>query len=738
MAGGCQSDPGGTVSGGIPGRLVVEYNPSRMTIAADPSFPSGRRGRIAAPLLCAILAAACYLNTLGNEFVVDDHPIIANNPVVTESGQWMQIWRTHYWHQSTHAYAHPDLLYRPVTILSYRVNRLLLGPHPFGFHLVNVLLHALVTALVVRLAWRMSRLPACAVVTGLLFAALPIHTEAVANVVGRAELLAALFLLLALYAFEPRPPGAPAIRAARWLAGGAAVFLALGAKETGAAAVVLVPLFDWYWPRKEATSWARRLRRVGILLTAALALAAYLPLRYLALGGQLRQPLTVSKTTNLMVDATLWEHLCGVLQLWGTYWARTFWPHRLTIFTTINDVQLADSLLQPFVAFGILVTLGLGWVVVWAWRRGFREPALWVAALLISYLPVSNALILIKTFLAERTWYLPSIWGVMLVVWVACVPGLRLHVRGDNRPKWIRPAAAVLCGVLVVLGAGRCLLRNADWRDDATLIQVTHRDCPASVNAQLNYGSWLCGQGRIAEGITLLQKAVLVDPGFIAARRALGEALLLAGDLPGALHHLVIADTQIPGHPPTQTLLARVRSALDDHWAAQIQERETQHRQNPDDPDALFALADALAQSGRPAEEIARLEASRPRFQDQPRFLHRLAAAYAMAARRDEAVACYRELRALVPEDPVVAVELAMLLLEYQTPEGLDEADRLTNEAMRSGPNQVPVLIARAEVLALRGRRREAAALYRTLASGIPETDPLHERCRLRAEFLER
>ncbi len=709
-----------------------------MAAHADHFFFSERRHRFAAALVCAILAAACYLNTLRNDFVQDDHPIIVNNPLVTEPGQWTRIWQTHYWHQFEQESLHPDLLYRPVSILSYRINRAVLGPRPLGFHLVNILLHALVTGLVVRLVWRMCRLPACAVMTGLLFATLPIHTEAVANVVGRAELLASLFLLLALYAFEPRASGAPAIRAAWWFAGGAAVFLALGSKETGAAAVVLVPLSGWYWSRREATSPGGRSGRIGAPLAAALALAAYVPLRFIALGGRLHQPLTVSKTTNVMVDATCWEHVCGVLQLWGMYWARTFWPRRLTADVTINEVQLADSLLQPHVALGILVTLGIGWVVFWAWRRRFREPAFWAAGLLFSYLPVSNALVLIKTFLAERTWYLPSIWAVMLCAWAVCVPGLRLHDPGSRRPVWIRSTVAVLCVVVVLAGGGRCLLRNTEWRDDGTLIQATYRDSPRSIRAMLSYGSWLIEAGRRDEGIALIRKAILIDPGFIEAHRVLAAELTRAGDLPGALHHLLIADTQTPGHPPTQALLARVRSALADHWAAQIQERQARLGENPDDLDALVALADVLAEAGRPEEEIARLEASRSRFQSRPRFLYRLATAYAMAARREEAIACYRQARALAPEDPVMAVELAMLLLEQQTAEGLDEADRLTAEAMQRGAHLVPVIMARAEVLALRGRRREAASLYRMLASALAVTDPLHERCRLRAEFLER
>ena len=85
--------------------------------------------------------------------------------------------------------------YRPVTVLTFRLNYLLSEVSPLGYHAVNVLLHAAVTLLYHQLATKLlSRVPA--VLAALLFAVHPVHTEAVTGVVGRAELLASVFFLV--------------------------------------------------------------------------------------------------------------------------------------------------------------------------------------------------------------------------------------------------------------------------------------------------------------------------------------------------------------------------------------------------------------------------------------------------------------------------------------------------------------------------------------------------------------
>lgn len=94
--------------------------------------------------------------------------------------------------------------YRPLCVMSFRLNHLLGGFQPWGYHLVNVLLHCLATGLVVRVARKVfpqSCIPVGPAVAGLLFATHPIHTEAVAGIVGRADLAACNFYLLSFLAY---------------------------------------------------------------------------------------------------------------------------------------------------------------------------------------------------------------------------------------------------------------------------------------------------------------------------------------------------------------------------------------------------------------------------------------------------------------------------------------------------------------------------------------------------------
>jgi 4-amino-4-deoxy-L-arabinose transferase-like glycosyltransferase len=105
------------------------------------------------------------------------------------------------------------------------------GLKPFTYHLVNVLLHAGNSALVYRLFVALVKARGVALAGAAAFALHPIHTEAVANTVGRAELLANAFVLLSWWWYL-KWDDAPARAKARWLAASLAAFaLALFTKE---------------------------------------------------------------------------------------------------------------------------------------------------------------------------------------------------------------------------------------------------------------------------------------------------------------------------------------------------------------------------------------------------------------------------------------------------------------------------------------------------------------------------
>jgi len=150
--------------------------------------------------VAAAAAIICYLNVLPNNFCYDDDPIVRFNEKVNEPGHWLTIWNTDYWSNTRDQSPNRDLLYRPIALTSYRLVRMVTGSHPLPQHLVNILLHAMVAALLVRLCRRMGLSDANSLASGVLFAVLPIHTEVVAGVVGRADILTTLGVLLALLA----------------------------------------------------------------------------------------------------------------------------------------------------------------------------------------------------------------------------------------------------------------------------------------------------------------------------------------------------------------------------------------------------------------------------------------------------------------------------------------------------------------------------------------------------------
>ena len=240
----------------------------------------------------ALIAVAVYVNSAWNGFAFDDTAIVGGNVNVVDL-QWTRIWQDNYW--AKHDGIQPDSLYRPLTLWSYLANQALLPGAAWAFHLVNVALHALVSVLVVLFAWRIVGDRNIAVVTGLLFAVHPLHTEAVANTVGRAELLAACWSLLALLVFLPvRPLDAetPPEQRSRWNGVLVAIcfFAAILCKETPATLLpTFVALDLWRWTqwrgelRPELFRWMRA-RFLNYYVPLGVAFCIYVAMRINACG----------------------------------------------------------------------------------------------------------------------------------------------------------------------------------------------------------------------------------------------------------------------------------------------------------------------------------------------------------------------------------------------------------------------------------------------------------------------
>jgi tetratricopeptide (TPR) repeat protein len=677
-------------------------------------------------LVAAAAAIICYLNVLPNNFCYDDDPIVRFNEKVNDPEHWLTIWTTDYWSHTQTGSPNRDLLYRPIALTSYRLVRTVAGPHPLPQHLVNVLLHALVAALLVRLCRRMGLSEAISFAAGVLFAVLPIHSEVVAGVVGRADVLATLGVLLALLAHRRSLVAASPSTTACWrIVAAFAAFGAMGAKENGVSVIPLVVVWDAFQTRSRRASdgspnwwgWST-LRRLMYILAPA---AVYFGLRYFALDGHFYQRPALTKTVNVLVDAPLWQHTLGVLQLWGMYWAKTFWPSLLCVNYSINSVRLATSLLDPHVVMGTLTTVALIIGAVAGWRKNAPTIALLAAAIAVSYAPTANVFVLMQVFFAERVWYLPSVWATVLIAMIVA-PLLQMRI-------W-RTVGIILLFALTA----RCWIRNAEWRDNGTLYAAAYRDHPDAVGCLHLYGQWLVNNDKYADGVTLLKRAIDMDMGYTDAHRTLGQAHFHAGNWREAVRHLQIADMQVPGHPPTTAALEQASRELSLREGERLSRLAQTAADRPEDVVAEVEMIRKMRELGRVRDALDRFQASESRFSASALWQSEYAVTLVYLNDLDGAIARYLQAIELAPDDPQRMVELAMLLLERRQENDLDQAWELATRASRLAPGAPFVLICRAELLALRGDLQGAVAAYqeaiRALPPGSDQRRVLEERAR--------
>ncbi|XP_047201672.1 protein O-mannosyl-transferase TMTC2 [Girardinichthys multiradiatus] len=200
-----------------------------------------------AELLCGAVALVLYVNTLGADFCYDDSRAIKTNQDLLPETPWINIFYDDFWGTLlTHSGSHKS--YRPLCTLSFRLNYAVGGLEPWGYHLVNVALHGAVTVLFTSLARLLLGGGLWSLLAGLLFASHPIHTEAVAGVVGRADEGAAVFFLLSLlcYIHHCRLRGhAGSLRLAAWLLSSlACAACSMLWKELGVTVLAVSAMYD--------------------------------------------------------------------------------------------------------------------------------------------------------------------------------------------------------------------------------------------------------------------------------------------------------------------------------------------------------------------------------------------------------------------------------------------------------------------------------------------------------------
>ena len=420
------------------------------------------------PAGLALLCLAVYANGFGTGFALDNRQLILRDPRVhalTRENLSLILNHTYWWPYGESG------LYRPLTTLTYLLNFAVLGngDRPAGYHVFNLLFHVANVLLVWQLTLRVTRDRWTAPVTAALWAVLPLSTEAVTNIVGRADLMAATAslaaVLLYLKAREDVPTRSKATRYA--LLAGLAIATAAGAlaKESAVAVLGVIVAAEMIW-------WSPARSRRELTATAA---ACALPLGWwvwqragvLAAGGAAEFPYT----DNPMIGAPFWQRLLTAVQVMWRYVTLLVWPAHLSNDYSYAQIPLALGTAADWIGCALLA--GGAAAAIWQARRN-RAILFFAVFALVTFLPASNLLFATGTIMGERLIYLPSAGLVALAAM-----GLR-RLATDSRTR-----VALTCAVAVLIAAcgARTWARNPDWTDDVTLWRSAVRSAPASAKA---------------------------------------------------------------------------------------------------------------------------------------------------------------------------------------------------------------------------------------------------------------
>jgi len=476
-----------------------------------------------AAVACAVVAAAAivaYHNSLGGELFYDNLGVIVNNEILKGENNTGKIFSSNYWEPR------PSDLYRPLTIYTYYVNYKIWGweAKPLGYHICNLFLHVVNGLLVFLLVSRISGRALIGASAALLFVTHPITTEAVTNVVGRADLLAMLFVLIAFLLHMAGSVSAKPRRRYYFVLGAFSLFLGLLSKENAIAGIAVFAAFDviLLWPKIRAQvgdvrlwRWfARRLYTCYVFYVVIIA--GWFLIRSLVFSAE--DPSVVNVVPfflNPLAYAPFLQREATAIVVLGLYFWRLIWPVTLSADYSYNQIPMVTSPANAAFTASLAAVLAALVLGVFLWKRS-PVAAFFIWFFFICITPVSNIFVVTGTIGAERLLYMPSLaWSGLLAMGLAWLCGKLGR----------RQLAVVAVACIVGLYGYRTIVRNFDWQEMSTFWRATAKASPQSVIALGNYAGTLV-RDNPQEALKCLKKAAEIDDRYIGNYTFYGGACM--------------------------------------------------------------------------------------------------------------------------------------------------------------------------------------------------------------------
>lgn len=422
-------------------------------------------------VILSLIAIVFYANTLTNQYALDDGLVITDNPytqqgidgiddiLTRDTYQW-------YYDEKGSAGELSGGRYRPLSIVTFAIEYAIAGESPAMSHGINMLLYllsGLVLFVLLRKFWT-PRQPRLSFLVPLLFLIHPVHTEAVANIKGRDELMAFLLLFTTLWlVFRYLRSG----KAGHVIAAVAVFFLALMTKENSITFLAVIPLACYFFSK---TAFQHILK---LILPFAGAAVVYLFIRYkvVGLGG--------GSMDDVMNDPFLYaswaEQKATAFFILLKYLQLQFWPHPLSYDYGFQQIAY-KAFSDPWVILSIVLHVG----ILIAGLAGLIKKRIWAFAALyylVTLSIVSNLLIPLGGTMGERLIYLSSFGFVLALGWML----MRIYKAIPTNVR--QPVAALFLTIILVASGYKTISRNADWKSNQTLFVEDANKVPNSIKA---------------------------------------------------------------------------------------------------------------------------------------------------------------------------------------------------------------------------------------------------------------
>jgi len=554
------------------------------------------------PLFIVLLTVAVFLPVLENGFVDwDDKENFLENHNYRGLG-WQQL----RWMFTTFHMGH----YQPLSWVTLGLDFLLWGMNPFGYHLTNLLLHAVNAVLFYFLTYRLLSLAVAATISQelslrisaglatLFFAIHPLRVESVAWATERRDILSALFFLLTIHLYLWANGGAQSSRTRMWrLSGSLVVYgLSLLSKAAGMTLPVVLLVLDVYPLRRlgvRGQDWFGReargvwVEKVPYLILASAAATAALLAQYL---------------TGAMKS---FEWHGAVSRMAQAFFGLVFYLWKTIFPLGLSPIYEIPPQLNPwewhFLLSGILV-VGITLLLVFIRPRWPAGLAVWICyvAILAPVLGIAQSG---TQLVADRYSYLSCLGWAILVgagsyrCWRVCVD------HGFRR----LPILAIGLVVIIVVGLSRLTWKQTQiWHDTERLWRHALAIDQESRKAHNNLGDAMLKRGELGEAIKHFRQALRINPAYLKAHNNLGIALSKQGELGEAIKHYREALRINPDFVDAHYNLGTAMSKQGELGEA-IKHYQEALRINPADADAHNNIGHAFLKEGKPTEATEHL-----------------------------------------------------------------------------------------------------------------------------------